>query len=422
MTQVNNGAESALRQDRYSVRTVPQWIGPILEDLVLSHQQLLIECNSVTDNPLVNAQGEFLHGGNFQAKAVTSAMEKARQGIQGIGRMLFSQCTEIINPATNRGLPPNLVAEDPSTSMIFKGTDLNVAALTAELGFLANPVNHVQTAEMGNQSLNSLALISARYTHTANEVLSQLMAAHIIALCQALDLRAMHLQFLEHYRAKFFRLVENYYELDGSLENDHVPLPNNEPGDSNPVPTLHFLQVSNGSTKAPAKQSKFMAINSLSNVLWSQLLRAFDTTTSLDADERFQVMAKSLRLILVEDSGFSSTSNVVKKTYDFTQELATSLQTAWCSHRDAYLVHGDASPVLGQASKAMYRFVRQNLKIPLLAKKQLMTPCSEELANGSGTHGAQAPTVGSYTGIVYRALRNGALAKVAVDILASSLK
>jgi phenylalanine ammonia-lyase len=125
-------------------------------------------------------------------------MEKARQGLEGIGRMLFSQCTEIINPTTSRGLPPNLVAEDPSISMIFKGTDLAIAALAAELGFLSHPVNHVQTAEMGNQSLNSLALISARYVHTANEVLSQLMATHLVALCQALDLRAMHFYFLEN--------------------------------------------------------------------------------------------------------------------------------------------------------------------------------------------------------------------------------
>ncbi|KAH3941968.1 hypothetical protein HBH98_095660 [Parastagonospora nodorum] len=417
LTQVNNGAKTALRQDRYSIRTVPQWIGPILEDLVLSHQQLLIECNSVTDNPLVTAQGEFLHGGNFQAKAVTSAMEKSRQGIQGIGRMLFSQCTEIINPATNRGLPPNLVAEDPSTSMIFKGTDLNVAALTAELGFLANPVNHVQTAEMGNQLLNSLALISARYTHTANEVLSQLMAAHIIALCQALDLRAMHMQFVDNYRAEFFQLVEKHYELGGSIQNFDAPLNNNEPVHSSPVPN-----VSSGQPEARAKQSESIAIGSLSNVLWSQLLKAFDTTTSLDADERFQVIAKSLRLILIDDTGFSSTSNVVEKTVDFTKELAASLRTAWCSHRDAYLVHGDASPVLGQASKAMYRFVRQTLKIPLLATKQLKTPSSEELVSGSGFRGEQAPTVGSYTGIVYRALRDGALAKVAVDIVDLSLE
>ncbi|QKX59295.1 uncharacterized protein TRUGW13939_06427 [Talaromyces rugulosus] len=111
--------------------------------------------------------------------------------------MLFSQCAELINPATSRGLPPNLVAEEPSQSFIWKGTDIMVAALQAELGFLANPVgNHVQTAEMGNQSINSLALISGRYTLEAIQTLSQLSAAHLVACCQALDLRTMSCKYL----------------------------------------------------------------------------------------------------------------------------------------------------------------------------------------------------------------------------------
>jgi histidine ammonia-lyase len=46
----------------------------------------------------MTTEGEVLHGGDFQAKSVTSAMEKVRQGIHGIGRMLFTQCTEIIKP------------------------------------------------------------------------------------------------------------------------------------------------------------------------------------------------------------------------------------------------------------------------------------------------------------------------------------
>ncbi|KAI2625532.1 L-Aspartase-like protein [Xylaria nigripes] len=184
-------ASGVLRQDRYSVRTASQWIGPVLEDYQLAYEQISIELNSVTDNPLIDRKtGNILHGGNFQAKAVTSAVEKLRAGLQSLGRMLFSQCTEIINPNTNRGLPPNLVSDDPATSFLFKGTDIMVAALTSELGFLASPVGvHVQTAEMGNQGINSLALISARYTLTAVETFSQLAAAHIVALCQAIDLR-----------------------------------------------------------------------------------------------------------------------------------------------------------------------------------------------------------------------------------------
>ncbi|CRK21151.1 hypothetical protein BN1723_012256 [Verticillium longisporum] len=188
---------ATLRQDRYSLRTASQWIGPVLEDFGLAYDQLTVEINSVTDNPLVDvAAGRVLHGGNFQARAVTSAVEKLRQGLQGLGRMLFAQCTEMINPATSWGLPPNLCSDDDAgASFLFKGLDVVVAALASELGFLANPVgSHVQTAEMGNQALNSLALVSARYTLEAVDVLSQMASAHLLALCQALDLRTIEIE------------------------------------------------------------------------------------------------------------------------------------------------------------------------------------------------------------------------------------
>ena len=187
---------ATLRQDRYSLRTASQWIGPVLEDFVLAYDQLTVELNSVTDNPLVDTEtGRILHGGNFQARCVTSAAEKLRQGLQSIGRLLFTQCTEMINPATSWGLPPNLCSDDPNDSFLFKGLDVVVAGLTSELGFLANPVgSHVQTAEMGNQALNSLALVSARYTLEAVDVLSQIASAHLLALCQALDLRTIEIE------------------------------------------------------------------------------------------------------------------------------------------------------------------------------------------------------------------------------------
>ncbi|GFG08171.1 phenylalanine ammonia-lyase [Aspergillus udagawae] len=187
---------ATLRQDRYSLRTASQWIGPVLEDFGLAYDQLTIELNSVTDNPLVDTEtGRVLHGGNFQARVVTSAAEKLRQGLQSIGRMLFTQCTEMINPATSWGLPPNLCSDDANDSFLFKGLDVVIAALTSELGFLANPVgSHVQTAEMGNQALNSLALVSARYTLEAVDVLSQIASAHLLAVCQALDLRTIEIE------------------------------------------------------------------------------------------------------------------------------------------------------------------------------------------------------------------------------------
>ncbi|GAW25908.1 putative phenylalanine ammonia-lyase [Rosellinia necatrix] len=412
LTKVNNGANGILRQDRYSIRTVPQWIGPILEDLVLAHQQISIECNSVTDNPLA-FEGEFLHGGNFQAKSVTSAMEKARQATQGIGRMLFSQCTELINPATSQGLPPNLVADDPNVSLVFKGTDLYIAALASELGFLANPVNHVQTAEMGNQSLNSLALISTRYTHTANDVLSQLIALHLIAVCQALDLRAMNIEFIELYKPQFTEIVADHY----------MAIDNLEPISSN-------LAVNGGSTLDENKSSKCVASEHPPSIsdsdgtcmsfgrfiecLWNALLLSLETTAGIEPPRRFDVVAKSLRPSILDNPSFSRDPELIRRLERFTRALSLSLDDTWRANRDAYLAHGDATHLLGRASKVLYTFLRHTLKVPILASAELRTPATEDM------QGRQAPTVGSYTGAVYRALKDGTLIEAVIGLLEPS--
>ena len=86
--------------------------------------------------------------------AVTNAMEKTRLALHHIGKILFAQSTELINPTMNRGLPPSLAATDPSLNYHAKGIDIAVAAYVGELGYLANPVStHIQSAEMHNQSV-----------------------------------------------------------------------------------------------------------------------------------------------------------------------------------------------------------------------------------------------------------------------------
>ncbi|KAI9762518.1 MAG: hypothetical protein M4579_000321 [Chaenotheca gracillima] len=191
--------DGALRQDRYALRTSSQWIGPQLEDLELAHKQLQVELNSTTDNPLIDPSGCHVHhGGNFQAAVVTSSTEKTRSALQMLGKMLFAQCTELLDVTRNNGLPPNLAPDDPSLSYLMKGVDINMASYMAELAFLSNPVSsHVQSAEMGNQAINSMALVSARYTHMAVDMVSLMCSAYLYCLCHALDLRAMQAQFEE---------------------------------------------------------------------------------------------------------------------------------------------------------------------------------------------------------------------------------
>lgn len=105
--------------------------------------------------------------------SVSTAMEKTRLSLAHCGKVVFAQFTEMLNPCLNRGLPPSAAATDPSLNYYAKGLDIAAAAYVAELNYLANPVSvHCVAAEMMNQSINSLALISARMTGSALDVLS----------------------------------------------------------------------------------------------------------------------------------------------------------------------------------------------------------------------------------------------------------
>ena len=387
----NNGSDdaSSQRQDRYSIRTASQWIGPVLEDLLLAHQQVTIEINSVTDNPLIDtgtSPGRMLHGGNFQAKAITSAMEKVRQGCQSLGRMSFVQCTELMNPATNRGLPPNLVVDEPSESFLWKGVDIMIAALQSELGFLAHPVNHVQTAEMGCQALNSLALISARYTLDALSVLTQLAAAHLLALCQALDLRAMHLRFLEALAPHFTAKLEEAFP-DAWPQNE---------------------------------QSK------IAQELWTQFTRRLDSSTEIDSSNRFEKVTTSLQPTILLHS--PKTAETLTRLTTWTTHFSSLALSLFSTNRATYLLNPNATPYLGQASARIYTFVRTTLKIPFLQEATVTTPAAVEPSEfqfGSGGRYAKveddgehtSPTVGAYITAVYESMRYGELYNVLGDCL-----
>jgi phenylalanine ammonia-lyase len=198
-----------LAQDRYALRGAPQWLGPQIEDICSVLSQINVELNSISDNPIIDIKsGEVYSGANFISSSVANGVEKTRLALQMVGKLLFSLSSELINPSMNSGLPPNLVADDPSLSFTMKGIDISMAAYLSELGYLANPVTpHAQSAEMHNQSINSLTLISGRYTIQAADVVTQMCAAHLFAVCQALDLRVLHMTYLKALRSKLVSIV-----------------------------------------------------------------------------------------------------------------------------------------------------------------------------------------------------------------------
>ncbi|KAI9806588.1 MAG: hypothetical protein M1825_006045 [Sarcosagium campestre] len=379
-----------LRQDRYSIRTASQWIGPCLEDLRTAHKQITVECNSTTDNPLVDVEaGQIHHGGNFQALAITSAMEKTRSSIQLIGRMLFSQCTEVLNPMLNNGLPPSLAADEPSLSYTLKGLDISMAAYQSELGFLANGVaSHVQTAEMGNQAINSLALISARYTSEAADLLAMMSAAYLYALCQAVDLRAMHANWADRVSQEIPSIVSQSFSGD---------------------------------------KLSSAACTSLAECVYEHTMRDMVVTTTMDSEPRMLHIAQGTRQYVASFAAASTAGKSISISSSdvdrFVFRLADRLTVTFHENRAAFFDNPDARPLLGAGSLALYTFVRQTLGVPFhrgLEDHPLpRDDPATSLTNGETKH-RQKATIGTRVSAIYAAIKDNRLYAPVMDCLRRS--
>ena len=374
-----------LYQDRYALRTASQWVGPQLEDLLLAHEQVTTELNSTTDNPLIDIAGQKTHhGGNFQAASVTSAMEKARLSLQMVGKMLFAQCSELINPMLNNGLPPNLAADEPSLSFTMKGVDIGMASYMSELAFLANPVSsHVQSAEMHNQAINSLAFISARYTFQAVELSSLMSASHLYTVCQALDLRALQINFFQALEPALYAVnhqVFGHFLSDLDFDELHLSL------------WEHF-QVTWLLTSNKDSHDRYAhIINSALSILAQFLLSSFRHAATISSS----TPVTGLDAV----SSWKSTALVV-------------LAETYTTTRAQFFQHQNTPDFLGSASHRMYIYVRETLGVPL--HQGLIdhpTPATVFAADGS-----RKKTIGSWVSVIYEALRSGRLHEPLMECL-----
>ena len=182
-------------QDRYSIRCAPHVIGVLLDVAPMTRAVIETELNGANDNPLIDPEtGDILHGGNFYGGHLCMAMDLMKTNVANLADLLDRQLALICNPAMNQGgLPANLVLRggaDASAHHGFKAMQISASALAAEALKLTMPASAFsRSTECHNQDKVSMGTIAARDCLRINELTETVAAIHLLALCQAVDIR-----------------------------------------------------------------------------------------------------------------------------------------------------------------------------------------------------------------------------------------
>jgi histidine ammonia-lyase len=231
-------------QNPYSLRCVPQGIGPVIDALRGHRLVLEREVNSANDNPLVDPlTGRVYHSGNFYGGHVARAADSWKIDLATLANWLHSLMAMLVDDRFSNGLPPNL-SRNSGVSSGFKGMQLCLTSLVCAMRHLANPsLVHTLPTEQYNQDVVSLGMHAALTAMDMTALAQDATAITLIALCQAIDLRGGGHNLGTGNRAVFEAVrknvptLENDRALDGDIacisvliRNKLIPIPELEGG------------------------------------------------------------------------------------------------------------------------------------------------------------------------------------------------
>ncbi|NEO80019.1 aromatic amino acid ammonia-lyase [Moorena sp. SIO4G3] len=185
--------DEELIQDRYSLRCLAQYLGPIADGIEEITKEIEVEINSVTDNPLIDVANQAsYHGGNFLGQYVGMGMDRLRYYIGLLAKHLDTQIALLVTPEFNQGLPPSLVGNPKrAINMGLKGLQIAGNSIMPLLSFYGNSIadRYPTHAEQFNQNINSQGFNSATLARRSLEIFQQYLAIALIFAVQAVDLR-----------------------------------------------------------------------------------------------------------------------------------------------------------------------------------------------------------------------------------------
>ncbi len=205
-------------QEYYSLRCMPQILGPVYDTIASAEGILVDELNSVSDNPVINDEiKNVVHGGNFHGDYVALEMDKLKIAITKLSMLADRQLNYLLNDKLNGKLPPFINTGTIGLNFGIQGIQYTSTSTVAENQTLSNPVYiHSIPSNNDNQDIVSMgsnaALMTARVIENTFEVLS----VHTLAVVEAVDC----LDKADKLSAKAKELYKGVRNVSSKIESD----------------------------------------------------------------------------------------------------------------------------------------------------------------------------------------------------------
>ncbi len=210
-------------QEYYSLRCVPQILGPIQETVDNVADILEKEFNSANDNPIIDvANRHVYHGGNFHGDYISLEMDKLKIAITKLTMLAERQLNYLLNSKINEILPPFVNLGTLGFNFGMQGVQFTATSTTAESQMLSNPMYiHSIPNNNDNQDIVSMgtnaAVITAKVIENAFEVLS----IELITIVQAID----YLEQKEQISSVTKKMYDDVRKIIPTFKEDQVMYP-----------------------------------------------------------------------------------------------------------------------------------------------------------------------------------------------------
>lgn len=175
-------------QEIYSLRCVPQIIGPVVDALSAARLVVETEMNAVTDNPTISPHQGVIHSGNFHGDYVAFEMDKVKIAMTKLSLLSERQLNFLCNARLNGVLPPFVTLGTPGLDLGFQGLQFVATSTTAENQTLSVPMSvHTIPTNNDNQDVVSMGTNAALMANRVIENAYQIQTILLAAIAQAID-------------------------------------------------------------------------------------------------------------------------------------------------------------------------------------------------------------------------------------------